>query len=113
MSAVVIPFKGKWQGSHEAPAQRDQAAARAFHDARLIRAAKCECDDWTGRLLLALLETLTPKQLTLLEFRLLGPQLDSQSALQALAIVQLVIGDKYHRERIRHHLDAFAARDAE
>lgn len=112
MSAAVIPFTGEWQGRAKPLSYQGRADARAVHDARLIRAAKGQNDDWTARLLLALLETLTSKQRELLEFRLMGPQLNSESAAQALAIVQLATSDKNHRDRVRSHLDAFAAREA-
>jgi hypothetical protein len=113
VSAVVIPFKGEWQGHIEPIPYEGRREAAAFHDARLIRAAKFQNDDWTARLLLAILETLDRKQLELVEFRLMGPNLKGESAVQALALVQLATGDKKHRENVRNHLGALAAREAE
>lgn len=110
----VVPFTGKWNGRASPAAYNGMAEARADHDARAIMGAKRDNDDWTARMLLALLETLTSKQRELLEFRLLGPSpIDSESAVQALAIVQLANGDKGHRERVRAALERLAAREAE
>jgi hypothetical protein len=105
-TARVLKFTGRWQGSTK-PIPSHSAEARAFYDARLICGAKRDNDDWTARLLLVLLETLTIKQRELLEFRLIGPSLsnlDNVSARQALAVVRLVNGDKGHRERVRNAL---------
>jgi hypothetical protein len=101
MSAAVIPFTGQWKG-HKEPTRRraDLAENRALFDARQIKEAKQENDDWTARLLLALLDTLDRKQLNLLEFRLLG-HLNSKSAVQALAIVQTITSDIAHRRRVK------------
>lgn len=113
MSATVLPFTGQWQGRIEPTPYQGKAQAAGIHDARLILAAKRENDDWTARLLLALLETLDHKQLRLLEFRMLGPRsLDCQSALQALAIVQLANGTNAHRGHVRNALEALLKTEA-
>ena len=113
MSAAVIQFPDRWVGGDRPPRYQGRAQARAVHDARLIMAAKADNDDWTARLLLALLQTLDRKQLELLEFRLLGPTLDSLSATQALAIVQLATGNKSHREHVRSALASLTKTEAE
>lgn len=117
MTATIIPFTGAWHGRFEAApyqveiqTREGQAKARAFHDARLISSAKRNNDDWTARLLLAILQTLTRKQLELVEFRLLGPNLIDASACEALALVHLALGDKRHRENVR---SALAAQEAQ
>ena len=99
MSASIIPFTGKWHGRFVPQPYEGRAQARAQHDARLIRGAKQDNDDWTARIILAWLETLDRKQLELIEFRLLGANLDGVSALQALAVVQLFT-DHHHRQRV-------------
>lgn len=116
MSARILPFTGAWQGRVEPKPHKGKSQARAetvaIHDARAVREAKGANDDWTARVLLALMETLDRKQLELLEFRLIGPTgLDSESAVQALAIIQLVTGTKAHREAVSRHLDALQARE--
>lgn len=112
MSAAVLPFTGKWHGG-SGPTPRPMADARAVHDASTISAAKRSNDDWTARLLLALLQTLDRKQLQLLEFRLLGQNLNSESAVQALALVQLATGNNAHKRRVKEALTAIEAREAE
>jgi hypothetical protein len=109
MSAVILPFKGR--GEPEAVTPPKPAEARALHDARLIMAAKRANDDWTARLLLALLQTLGSKQLRLLEFRLLGHNLDSESAVQALALVELTTGNVDHRRRVEKALVSLTGAD--
>ena len=114
MSAVILPFKGEWQGEPQierAPATQ-RMEALALHDARAIVAAKSENDDWTARLLLALLETLSSKQKDLLEFRLLRANLNSRSAVQALAIVQLATGGNAHRELVKSYLNRLEPTEA-
>lgn len=107
MSAAILPFKGKHIGGAaiERPSGVERAQALALYGARQIKDARATNDDWTAKLLLALLEVLDRKQLSMVEFRLLGPEMDSASARQALAIVQLANGDKAHREGVRAMLD--------
>lgn len=112
MSAAVVPFTGKWQGHSKPAPYKGKAQARAVHDARLIMAAKADNDDWTTRLWLAFLQTLTSKQLNLLEFRLLG-EMDSQSSAMALAVVHLVSGNNAHRNHVKVALAALASKGAE
>lgn len=104
MSATLIRFPKEPVGPiFERSPTELRRQNRATHDAHLIRTAKRENDDWTARLLLALLETLDSKTLDILEFRLIGPDPDriqSESIEQALAIVQLAKGDKGHRQRV-------------
>jgi len=102
VSAVIVPFPGT--NRRVRPTRERMAQNRALHDARLIMAAKAENDDWTARLLLALLQTLSSKQMALLEFRLMGPNLNTESAVQALAVVQLAMGDNKHRASVTEML---------
>jgi hypothetical protein len=113
MTATVLPFRGKWEGpaAYQPPKQ-----AIALHDARCLMAAKAKNDDWTARLLLLIVETLTDEQRWMLEFRLLGDFNEqegrSEATAQALAIVQLATGGKEHRERVREALALLAEREA-
>ena len=107
MSAVVLPFKGEWQGGAQierAPA-RQRMEARALHDARELVAAKSENDDWTARLLIALLATLDSEQSERLELNLLGTNLNSPSVVQALAVVQFATGGKTHRDLVKSYVN--------
>ena len=115
MSAAVLNFTGRWQG-HSQPIQRTayqcRVEALAFNDARRIREAKSENDDWTASLLLTLVQTLDRKQLEMIEFHLMS-SLDSKSATQALALIQLATGSKDHRDRVKSALSRLDAADAE
>lgn len=113
MSAAVLPFTGQWHGATEPTPYENRSECRAIHDARLIRAAKQSNDDWTARVLLAMLATLDSKQRDLLEFRLLGANLDSESGAQALAVVHFLKGTNAHRKAVGSHVEAFSAREAE
>jgi hypothetical protein len=112
MSAVIIPFRGEWEGNGKPTADANvMAAARALHDARLIAAAKADNDDWTARVLLAILQTLSTKQLDIVEFRLCGQSIDTASAVQALAVVQFAKGNNSHRERVKNVLAVLETRE--
>jgi len=120
VSAAVLPFTGKWQGRFEtkpiaakAMTRKAMAEARASHDARLIRDAKRDRDDWVSRMVLAMLNDLPSDKMRMIEFRLLGQNLDCQGAVQALALVQYQNGDKAHRDRVSMALEALAAMEAE
>lgn len=88
-----------------------EADANALFAARQIKAAKEANNDWTAQLLLALLTALTPEQRDRAEFLLLG-RLESESARQALALVQLANGSNAHRERVVAMLDRIGGGEA-
>jgi len=87
--AAIIQFpKQPVRPVVERSAYETRKAALAVHDARLIKSAKEDRDDWVARIVLAMLQDMAPKQAQMLEFRLLGQNLDCLAATQALALVQ-------------------------
>jgi hypothetical protein len=106
VSAAVLAFSGEWQGRFEPRCQteeqrKDQAA---FRNARKIRAAKHEADNWMSRLLVALLVTMPDEQRLKLELTLCT-QVHSEDAQQALALVRFASAGREERGRIQTMLN--------
>jgi hypothetical protein len=104
VSAVILPFKGEWQGGacFERSSYTQKADARAIRDARLIIDAKREADNWLSAAFLALLCVLDKQQLAQLEAFLCirGVAGGNREAEQALAIVRLQTGSSEQRQRV-------------
>lgn len=104
MTAAILPFQRQKEGGFDRSPFQQRADDRLIREARLIVAAKRDRDDWTGRLLLALLPTLDPLQQARISVAL-ATCADSEPAQQALALVHLATASKEERQRIRAVLD--------
>lgn len=109
MSATILKFRTGETVRRGRPPVQNQTDAKAIRHARLIKTAKGENDDWTARLLIALISTMDRGALNRLELvlgnmlGLAGPVATgpvSESALQAYTLVELANGDQRHRERV-------------
>jgi hypothetical protein len=105
--AAVIPFTGSWQGEgrFERTSYQLNVESRALRDARLIREAKQEADNWLSMAFLAMLRVLSDEQRRLLEATLaIRAVTGDVEAEQALAIVRFRNGTPEHCGRVAEML---------
>ena len=98
MTAAVVPFKGKTLPRFERMPAQQMAGIRALRDARLIRDASAEGDNWLNAAFFALLRAMGDDQRRLVEALLAtrAAAADDKGAEQALALIRFRFGSPEH-----------------
>lgn len=107
-SARILPFTGHWQGRFTATEYQNEAELTALCDARQIRAAHAEANNWMATLLIGLLASMHKPDLLRLELAIGTHANPCEAASQALALIRMANGSKDHKERVAAMLDALA-----
>lgn len=112
-TARVLKFTGPWEGRFEPTKDECEAHVNALNDARHMRAAKQQANDWRARLLLGLLCVLTDDQRTSLELIFAAHDDGSEAQRQAASLVRYQNSSPEYRERVKAAVEVLGGEGAQ